>query len=259
MPTKKFIEHMAKGQWVSATELLQQDSLLAHGRYTYDHVYGVESQPTSIFAIHQAVACHAPVTFIEALIKAYPKGVHKEDTAFQRVPLHIACRNKSSKETIELLLEYGEEAAAHQDNLGRIPLHYALSHGASVDLVMSLLMASPNSTCATDKAGWTPLHVACNQGSPFSVIEALVREDPKSVIYKTDSNGSTALTLATKCTSSPDKENILNLLQKKESEMVDKTEYVRIRDAEEKAASLKQKDRLTVRKCSKRDSVRAVI
>eukprot|EP00957_Ditylum_brightwellii_P172463 13130097-Ditylum_brightwellii.AAC.1 len=50
-----------------------------------------------------------------------------------------------------------------------------------------------------------------------------------------------APTLAAKCTTSPDKENILDLLQKSENEMVDKTEYVQVCDTEEKAASLKQK------------------
>eukprot|EP00957_Ditylum_brightwellii_P107695 8216374-Ditylum_brightwellii.AAC.1 len=73
-------------------------------------------------------------------------------------------------------------------------------------------------------------------------MEALFREDPKSVIYKTNSNGSTVFTLAAKYTSSPDKENILDLLQMLENELVDKTEYVQVHDTEEKAASLKQKD-----------------
>eukprot|EP00957_Ditylum_brightwellii_P205783 15345391-Ditylum_brightwellii.AAC.1 len=52
---------------------------------------------------------------------------------------------------IELLLEYSEEASAHQDNWWCILLHYALLYYALVDLAMALLMASPNSTSATDK------------------------------------------------------------------------------------------------------------
>eukprot|EP00957_Ditylum_brightwellii_P067156 5097393-Ditylum_brightwellii.AAC.1 len=43
-----------------------------------------------ILPIHQACALHAPKDVIDALIKAYPKGVQALETSFMRNTLHVA-------------------------------------------------------------------------------------------------------------------------------------------------------------------------
>mmetsp|Transcript_18583 Transcript_18583/g.25573 ORF Transcript_18583/g.25573 Transcript_18583/m.25573 type:complete len:260 (-) Transcript_18583:162-941(-) len=254
LSSNKLSVAIAQGQWDAARTILREDEKLAAHRAPAPSFFG-DGKTSDIFPIHQAVMSRAPADFLEELIRAHPRGVGKEESAYRRTPLHIACRNLSSGEVIFTLLHHDKEAAAHQDNMGRIPLHYALSNGGTVEMVRALVEASPNTVTATDRAGWTPLHVACNQHCTLDIVEYLLKQDPEGVILRTNC-GSDPVGLVTKA-DSPDKEKILEILKAEENKQSKKTEYVRIRNAEKKMSE-KDKNAATVRKVSNRASIRKV-
>uniref|UniRef100_A0A6U4A9D2 Uncharacterized protein n=2 Tax=Ditylum brightwellii TaxID=49249 RepID=A0A6U4A9D2_9STRA len=243
---------VSEGKWDMAMQLIREEPNLVKERSPCPGFFG-DGKVSDVFPIHQAVASFAPTNFLEQLLQIHPTSIVKEESAYRRTPLHIACKNGSSVETISFLLRQNKDCAARQDSMGRIPLHYALSNGDSLEIVEKLLKASPISVGATDNGGWTPLHVACNVGLSFDVVKTLVEADKEGVITRTN-NGSNPVILATKA-NSPDKERVLEYLKKEEDEINKKTEFIRIRNAERKATE-KEKNALTVRKVGKRGSVR---
>mmetsp|Transcript_9056 Transcript_9056/g.12159 ORF Transcript_9056/g.12159 Transcript_9056/m.12159 type:complete len:254 (+) Transcript_9056:112-873(+) len=139
-----------------------------------------------ILPIHQACALHAPKDVIDALIKAYPKGVQALETSFMRNTLHVALMYGCSSDVIELLLFCDPLCAQTEDTLGRLPIHYACSNGSNPDVLKLLLSADPSSARASDKNGWLPIHVAIHMGASTESIKELLDANPSSVNAKTD-------------------------------------------------------------------------
>lgn len=255
--SNKLNQCMATGDWDQATALLQSDHTLATGRTPAPGFFG-DQKTSDIFPIHQAIVSNAPISFLKLLINAYPKGLGKEESAYRRTPLHIACRNRLPQESIDLLIKHNPDAAGSQDNLGRVPLHYALSNGASLELVDSLITAFPLCPRAPDHNGWIPLHVACNQGASDDIITALVETYPEGTVL-TNKSGHDAAAIAEK-SEAPNSDNIVTLLQKIAHEESHKTELLRLRRAEQKAKDAGLHDeQLLFSKTQNRSSVRDVV
>jgi len=120
-----------------------------------------------------------------------PLRIFRPETAYERLPLHCACRRNANPDVVQLLLEAFPHAAVVPDQLGRLPLHYALSNGADPAIINLLLQYSPAAARGVDNHGWTPLHVACSVGASIETIALLLHLFPEAVVFRTD-KGSTA-------------------------------------------------------------------
>ena len=142
---------------------------------------------STVLPIHEACANNdAPFALIEAIVKAYPACLRLPESAYERLPLHIACRKNVNLKVVMFLLESFAHASLVPDTLGRLPLHYALSNGAERDLVEMLISKSPDSARGTDRRGWLPLHVACSVGASTEVIQCILNVYPEASIIQTN-------------------------------------------------------------------------
>jgi len=147
---------------------------------------------SEVLPIHEACANGGtPLELVKALVKAYPEGLKQKETAYHRLPIHIACRKNANINVVRLLMEVFPDGSLVPDSLGRLPLHYALSNGANDFVVQLLLEIRPGAAMGTDKRGWLPLHVACSVGASTNVIELIARAYPEGTIIKT-SRGTSA-------------------------------------------------------------------
>jgi len=141
---------------------------------------------SNVLPIHEACANpDAPYKVIHSIVSAYPDGVKVCESAYQRLPLHIACRKHANEQVVRLLLECFVHGSLIADTLGRLPLHYALSNGAEDNIIDLLIEKSPNSARGTDRRGWLPLHVACSVGASTHVIDRILKAYPAASIIRT--------------------------------------------------------------------------
>jgi hypothetical protein len=141
--------------------------------------------PSTCLLIHLACAQKPPASFIKTLHQIFPKGISQAESAFQRLPLHIACMNAAPTETVIRLLKSKTETAQEKDALGRLPIHYAARDLQMASSLYSLLEAYPQSARIPDRQGFLPLHVACRMGMPLDVINLLISRYPESVVSRT--------------------------------------------------------------------------
>lgn len=131
----------------------------------------------------------APAYVIEALLRANPTAARTAESAFHRLPIHLACRSGSAQvDTVMLLLASdrdgvtGNSSSTCRDRLKRIPLHYILANGAHPTIVDDLLQFGASKCLAmTDSEGWLALHVACGAGVDLGIVERLVRAHPAAM------------------------------------------------------------------------------
>jgi hypothetical protein len=175
---------------------------------------------STVLPIHEACANYeAPFPLIQGIIDAYPECVKLAESAYQRLPLHIACRKHANLSVVRYLLDCYTQGALIADTLGRLPLHYALSNGADDDLVDMLLNQSPGSARGTDRRGWLPLHVAVSVGASTHVIGRILKAYPEASIIQT--NKGTAVEKCMESHQAANKPEVLQLLAVYRS-MVDK-------------------------------------
>lgn len=141
---------------------------------------------SNVLPIHEACANpDVPFPLIQAIVAAYPDGVKVCESAYQRLPLHIACRKHANEKVVNFLIQSYVHGSLIADTLGRLPLHYALSNGAEETIIDLLIERSPNSARGTDRRGWLPLHVACSVGASTQVIERILEAYPAASIIRT--------------------------------------------------------------------------
>jgi len=75
-----------------------------------------------ILPLHSAIAQHAPLEVIKALVAAYPDSVKKGDDK-RMLPLHMAFRSGASLETAAFLYDANTDATSIKDSKGHTPLH----------------------------------------------------------------------------------------------------------------------------------------
>jgi hypothetical protein len=164
--------------------------------WSVQHKFFDGEHDSHILPLHQAVVMSNPsIEAINALIHAYPHALLCKESAYKRLPIHLACQNQqASTGLIRLLLSYSPDAAMERDSLGRLAIHYAVSNDASVHAIDTILRVNPQAASTTDLHDWLPIHVACRHGSSFLVIQRLMDAYPDGVVARTE-RGSTPLDL----------------------------------------------------------------
>ncbi|KAI2491648.1 hypothetical protein MHU86_22894 [Fragilaria crotonensis] len=186
MPSSALSQAITSEQWDHALMLLESKKELSRMYSTRPGFFeGVKL--STVLPIHEACANNdAPFALIESIVKAYPECLRLPESAYERLPLHIACRKHANLKVVMFLLESYVQASLVPDTLGRLPLHYALSNGAENDLIDLLVSRSPDSARGTDRRGWLPLHVACSVGASTKVIECILKAYPEASIIQTN-------------------------------------------------------------------------
>jgi hypothetical protein len=172
-------------QWDQVIGLAQsKPELVKHWTERSGFFEGI--RPANVLPIHEACANESvPVAAIEALIQAYPESIKVDESAYHRLPLHIACRKTANISVVRYLLEGYANACLEPDALGRLPIHYAISNGANDEVVSLLLKYNPNAARGVDGKGWTPLHVACNIGASTRICTELLELYPEASVLCT--------------------------------------------------------------------------
>ena len=170
-------------------------------------------RPACVLPLHEACAHDSvPVQVIQALIPAYPESIHKSESAYQRLAIHIACRKTAKIDVVHYLLQEYADGSIEPDVLGRLPVHYALSNGANEAVVNLLLDYRPNAAAGVDRRGWTPLHVACSMGASTSIITRLLQLFPQASVMITSKGTSVFDCMDSHC--APNKAQVLDMLRK---------------------------------------------
>jgi hypothetical protein len=166
---------------------------------------------SSVLPLHVACSLHTPLHVVQALVEAYPEALHMPETAFKRLPIHVATQFAEQPDVIKYLVREDRASALEPDILGRLPIHYACSNGSDPAVVKALLAANTASALYADYNGWLPIHVAINFGASTEVVKELIKACPTSVAVST-MKGSTTFAIAEKVTTK-NKGEILALLE----------------------------------------------
>ena len=166
---------------------------------------------SSVLPLHVACSLHCPLHVVQALVEAYPEALRIAETAFKRLPIHVACQFAEKSEVISYLVKEDRASALEPDILGRLPIHYACSNGSDPTVIKTLLAANPASALYADYNGWLPIHVAINFGASTEVVKQLINACPASVAVQT-MKGSTTVSLCEKV-STKNKAEVLALLK----------------------------------------------
>ena len=204
-------------QWDQVVGLAQSKPELAkHWTERIGFFEGI--RPANVLPIHEACANESvPLAAIEALIQAYPESIKVEESAYHRLPLHIACRKTANISVVHYLLERYANACLEPDVLGRLPIHYAISNGANDDVVHLLLKYNPSAARGVDRKGWTPLHVACSIGASTRICTELLELYPEASVMHTLKGTSAMQCLRSQC--APNKAEVEALLRKFEGKV----------------------------------------
>ena len=113
--------------------------------------------------LHAACSFQATADVVEALLRSYPSGASKPNSA-GNLPIHQAAMWQSSTDTMEFLLGKYPEGATVRNQYGSLPLHMAASNQASSDVVRLLINAYPDALHLQNDDGMTPLDLALADG-----------------------------------------------------------------------------------------------
>lgn len=164
-----------------------------------------------VLPIHQVCAQNPTTSILAALVRAHPDGLKQRESAFWRLPLHVACRTGASMEAIKALLHYFPQGASWKDSMGRTPLHYAAANGASLETLRLLISQYPQACRVRDIKGWVPLHIICNKGDSVAKVQTILDRFRGAVFSKTNA-GSTVTKIA-EGNYGPDRDAIFALLR----------------------------------------------
>ena len=135
-------------------------------------------------ALHSACRYRAPVGLVKVLVEAYPVAVTSPDPHCGSLPVHLACRHKSSYRVIKLLLAHSPATSKAVDNCGRLPLHHAVLAKAHYAIVELLVEVDPAAVLAIDKDNQTPLDLAKGAYGPKSAVVVRLLEMVTLVLTK---------------------------------------------------------------------------
>lgn len=123
----------------------------------------------------------APLSTMQALIKAAPVATSSMDAGTKSLPIHIACWYGQPLESVRALLGANMASLTVADKDSRnLPLHVAASL-ASPDVVQLLLQTDPRTASKLNKKKQTPLHCACmRRDISVEVLTKLIEISPTS-------------------------------------------------------------------------------
>lgn len=237
-PPSKLALALAALDWDKAMALLKGYKALKYAsRSSFMTGFFEGLYDAQVLPLHQVCTLPGiPVEIVTLLLRVYPDAIYCTETAFDRIPLHCACRTNADPEIIRAILQAEEDHVTNgpllqgvswlclePDRLQRVPLHYAVSNGSTAETIDILLHAAPQAAQRTDKRGWTALHVAANAGSSLRVTEAIYRAYPPAIQCRNE-NACTPVQCIRK--TAPGQEPLRNLLKQLQQEYED--EYTNI-------------------------------
>lgn len=206
--SKELSHYITSESWGRAIQLCESNPHAAKAWSVREGFFeGIKT--ADVLPLHEACANGAPPQVITALIGAYPGAVEVQESAYRRLPLHIACRKNANVEVIQILMTQSSRCALEADNLGRLPLHYAISNHVS-DEAIDVLLQEPGAARGVDRRGWIPLHVACSVGSSTHVVQCLLEAYPESIVERTRKGTSAIKCARSSCASN--REEVIEIL-----------------------------------------------
>jgi ankyrin repeat protein len=161
---------------------------------------------------HACSAKSVPLSFVQALVQAYPEALLLEDET-GKVPLIHACRRDTSLEVVKAVLT--EESAKRPDKEGKCALHWACEYKCDKAKIQQLVETAPSILEQCDTYGRLPLHWECaivsDRKDKMTVVSYLLEQYPAAVSVK-DDDGRTPLHMI-------DVSNVLELLLKTEASL----------------------------------------
>ncbi len=164
------------------------------------HLQAVERSNLRI-PLHLALREKTSFDVINMLLKVYPKAAELKDED-TNLPLHIAIQTAASNDVIKMLLEAYPKVAMVQDHWGCLPLCHAVHLGAPSDVIDLLFKAYPHAANVQDIDGCLPLHVACeffDISLDLEVLNIIVSTHPEGIAAK-DENDKLPSDLLVNCT-----------------------------------------------------------
>jgi ankyrin repeat protein len=149
-------------------------------------------------ALHLMCKLHNPPDdIIQAIVDSAVDVVSWTD-AHGWLPLHHACANGVSPETMKVLVDAYPAGKLQQDNMRRTPLHFYATRNSDSTVIMTTnteLLADDGAAELTDRGGMLPMHYACAYGTDPAVLEVLAQVYPASLTAK-ENKGRTPMHLA---------------------------------------------------------------
>ena len=138
-----------------------------------------------------------PDDIVQAIVDAAPEVVSWTDL-HGWLPLHHACANGTSPETMSIIIEAFPAGKLTQDNQERTPLHFYATRNSDPVGTMATnaeMLADDGAAELTDRGGMLPMHYACAYGTDPSVLKVLAEAYPASLTAK-ENKGRTPMHLA---------------------------------------------------------------
>lgn len=161
--------------WKRIIELLELAPLYASQR----------NSKTGLLPLHWALSKQAPLDVISCLLKIYSEGALENDNEdSQKKALHYAafyyCKEVATN-VLEMILDLAPEVAAIADVDGMLPLHLATKNRASKETILLLLKAYPDGASRKSKTTKLPIHIACECRCSFETTKELLEAFPEGV------------------------------------------------------------------------------
>lgn len=140
----------------------------------------------SLYPLPCIKACEHKATFevVLQLIRIYPDSLNEKNYGGD-LPIHIACREGSSKDIIHIMLQKSVQTIQIPDCEGRLPLHLAAcSETIHVNSIQDLISYNEKATRTPDDFGLLPLHWACTKNAPAINVETIIKAYPFAVEQK---------------------------------------------------------------------------
>ncbi|KAL7562213.1 hypothetical protein ACA910_013468 [Epithemia clementina (nom. ined.)] len=176
---------IVNGQWTRAAQIAKDSPRQAEVWSRRDGFFD-GSTPADVLPLHEALVANAPLECVVAIVEANPGALMKQESSYDRVPLHCACRKHVNPEVVEALAKRCTAACLEPDQLERLPIHYALSNGADPEVINILMKYGPSAARSYDHRGWSPVHVAVNLGASEQVVKSLLDAYPEVVLTRTN-------------------------------------------------------------------------
>ena len=105
--------------------------------------------------LHLMIRNHAPISFIDAYVKAAPDAI-KSRTYHEDSVIHTALRSDSSFELIKFLIGLSPELLESTDHQGNTPMHCSIIYGASISTMQMIASTYPPALWMKNEEGRNP-------------------------------------------------------------------------------------------------------
>jgi len=170
--------------------------------------------------LHEACIHPKCLSTIQLLVKAWPDSVQQRTSVYGFLPIQFALMSSEpvSLDIVRFLVKQWPKSLKVKSNWDSIAVQYALQYQQSDDIIRYLVQQCPDSLDCRDRFLESPLHVACYHQASLPVIQCLVQHWPKSVKHRNEHDAIPFHYAATR--SSPDYVSVLRFLAQQWPEAV---------------------------------------